>query len=37
MRVLPPSCWLYVVDEKGMQHHAILKGVTIDSEYKLLA
>ena len=30
------SCWLYVVDEKGIQHHAIPKGVMADSEYQLL-
>ena len=26
------SCWLYVVNEKGIQHHAILKQVMADSE-----
>ena len=31
------SCYLYVVDEKEMQDHAILNGVMADSEYQLLA
>ena len=31
------SCWLYVVNEKGIQHHAIFKQVMADSECQLLA